>query len=353
MVRARNSTSRHRQPNDAPCRCSTAFINVFSKLANPRSRAVTRSGWRRIRGEHHKPDLAVGNEVDGKMPGRFGLHWARNVAAGVTVIVGQRKWGRFRGTTACDVGTRESPPPRPPLRPRAQAAGNRDGSQMLAVGQARTFAQGTDLLRESVPSASATHPAPSDSNSSINLDRPRAANSSHARRSANHPNRPRRQRRIAPGIGSRGTASPLFASRMACDTGWSAPANEPGAAADDPAPANLVIFLSDNHNRALAGCYGHPKATTPTSTGSPRAACASPTPIRRARCAVRRAPRSRPAASHQTGYFDNAIVYDGRVASWMRRLRDQGHRSPRSASCTSGPRTTTTASAKSCCRCTS
>ena len=30
-----------------------------------------------------------------------------------------------------------------------------------------------------------------------------------------------------------------------------------------PAPANLLFFLSDNHNRALAGCYGHPIATTP------------------------------------------------------------------------------------------
>ncbi len=28
---------------------------------------------------------------------------------------------------------------------------------------------------------------------------------------------------------------------------------------------------------------------------------------------------------HQTGYWDNAITYDGRMTSWMRRLRDQGH----------------------------
>jgi choline-sulfatase len=27
------------------------------------------------------------------------------------------------------------------------------------------------------------------------------------------------------------------------------------------APANLLFLLSDNHNRALAGCEGHPKAT--------------------------------------------------------------------------------------------
>jgi choline-sulfatase len=29
------------------------------------------------------------------------------------------------------------------------------------------------------------------------------------------------------------------------------------------APTNLLILLSDNHSRALAGCYGDPQATTP------------------------------------------------------------------------------------------
>jgi choline-sulfatase len=28
-------------------------------------------------------------------------------------------------------------------------------------------------------------------------------------------------------------------------------------------PCNLLFLLSDNHNRALAGCYGHRQATTP------------------------------------------------------------------------------------------
>jgi hypothetical protein len=29
------------------------------------------------------------------------------------------------------------------------------------------------------------------------------------------------------------------------------------------APSNPLILLSDNHSRALAGCYGQPQATTP------------------------------------------------------------------------------------------
>ena len=35
------------------------------------------------------------------------------------------------------------------------------------------------------------------------------------------------------------------------------------ASPSNPAPANMLVLLSDNHNRALSGCYGHPKATTP------------------------------------------------------------------------------------------
>ena len=28
---------------------------------------------------------------------------------------------------------------------------------------------------------------------------------------------------------------------------------------------------------------------------------------------------------HETGYWDNALAYDGRIPSWMHRLRGQGH----------------------------
>jgi choline-sulfatase len=93
-----------------------------------------------------------------------------------------------------------------------------------------------------------------------------------------------------------------------------------------PAPANLLFLLSDNHNRALAGCYGHPQATTPNldriaARGVRFANAYSASPL----CCPARAALATGRFPHQTGYWDNAIVYDGRVPSWMHRLRAQGH----------------------------
>jgi choline-sulfatase len=92
------------------------------------------------------------------------------------------------------------------------------------------------------------------------------------------------------------------------------------------APTNLVIFLSDNHNRALAGCYGQPQATTPNldriaARGVRFTDAYSASPL----CCPARAALATGRFPHQTGYWDNAIVYDGRVPSWMHRLRAQGH----------------------------
>jgi choline-sulfatase len=93
-----------------------------------------------------------------------------------------------------------------------------------------------------------------------------------------------------------------------------------------PAPANLLFFLSDNHNRALAGCYGHAMATTPNldriaASGARFANAYSASPL----CCPARAALATGRFPHQTGFFDNAIVYDGSVPSWMHRLRAQGH----------------------------
>jgi choline-sulfatase len=93
------------------------------------------------------------------------------------------------------------------------------------------------------------------------------------------------------------------------------------------APANLLVLLSDNHNRALMGAYGHPQATTPNldriaAAGARFENAYAASPL----CCPSRAAIATGRFPHQTGYVDNAIVYDGRVTSWMRRLRDQGHR---------------------------
>ncbi|MEZ5864020.1 MAG: sulfatase-like hydrolase/transferase [Geminicoccaceae bacterium] len=91
-------------------------------------------------------------------------------------------------------------------------------------------------------------------------------------------------------------------------------------------PKNLLFILSDNHNRAFSGAYGHPQAVTPNLDGLATrgvvfdAAYAS-SPL----CCPSRAALATGRFPHQTGYWDNAITYDGRVTSWMRRLRDQGH----------------------------
>ncbi len=92
-------------------------------------------------------------------------------------------------------------------------------------------------------------------------------------------------------------------------------------------PRNLVFFLSDNHTRDVAGCYGHPLVRTPNldrlaeeGVRFDNASCASPL------CCPARASLATGLYPHQTGYWDNAIVYDGKIESWMHRLRAQGHR---------------------------
>ncbi len=93
-----------------------------------------------------------------------------------------------------------------------------------------------------------------------------------------------------------------------------------------PEPRNLLFILSDNHNRAFSGFGGHPQAVTPhldalaaRGVVFENAYAASPL------CCPSRAALATGRYPHQTGYWDNAITYDGRVPSWMHRLRDRGH----------------------------
>jgi choline-sulfatase len=89
---------------------------------------------------------------------------------------------------------------------------------------------------------------------------------------------------------------------------------------------NLIIFLSDNHNRDFLGAAGHPMVRTPNLDGIARrgvrfsnAYCASPL------CCPSRAAIATGRFPHQTGYWDNALAYDGRVPTWHHRIRDAGH----------------------------
>jgi choline-sulfatase len=92
-------------------------------------------------------------------------------------------------------------------------------------------------------------------------------------------------------------------------------------------PANLVLILSDEHNKRIAGCYGHPMVQTPNldrlaARGTRFSSAYTNCPI----CVPARAALATGQYVHRIRYWDNAIAYDGRVPSWGHRLRDQGYR---------------------------
>lgn len=91
-------------------------------------------------------------------------------------------------------------------------------------------------------------------------------------------------------------------------------------------PQNLVLFITDNHARALVGAMGHPTIKTPNldriaSNGAmfTNAYCASPL------CCPSRASIATGRFPHQTGFWDNALAYDGTIPTWHHRIREQGH----------------------------
>ncbi len=92
-----------------------------------------------------------------------------------------------------------------------------------------------------------------------------------------------------------------------------------------PSPKNLIFFQSDNHSRLYLGCYGNNTVQTPNLDKlASRGVVFQNAYAASALCCPARAAIACGRYPHQTGYWDNAIVYDGRVPSWMRRVRDQG-----------------------------
>jgi choline-sulfatase len=90
---------------------------------------------------------------------------------------------------------------------------------------------------------------------------------------------------------------------------------------------NLLIIMSDQHNRSMMGCYGHPLIRTPNldrlaARGTRFTSCWTPSPV----CIPARAAFATGKYIHQIGFWDNADPYDGSVPSWHHRLRDAGHR---------------------------
>lgn len=92
-------------------------------------------------------------------------------------------------------------------------------------------------------------------------------------------------------------------------------------------PTNLIFIMSDEHNKRVLGCYGHPMIKTPNfdrlaTQGTRFTNAYTNCPI----CVPARASFATGRYVHDTGYWDNAIAYDGRVPSWGHRLMAQGHR---------------------------
>ncbi len=91
------------------------------------------------------------------------------------------------------------------------------------------------------------------------------------------------------------------------------------------APKNLLILLSDEHQRDVTGAYGNPLIRTPNmdalaARGTLFTDAYTPCPI----CVPARAAIATGRHVHQTRAWDNAMPYHGEIPSWHHRLRDNG-----------------------------
>jgi len=90
---------------------------------------------------------------------------------------------------------------------------------------------------------------------------------------------------------------------------------------------NLVVILSDEHNKRVTGCYGHPLIRTPNldrlaARGTRFTSAYTNCPI----CVPARASFATGQYVHKHRCWDNAIAYSGTPPSWGHRLMEQGHR---------------------------
>ena len=92
-------------------------------------------------------------------------------------------------------------------------------------------------------------------------------------------------------------------------------------------PTNLLFIMSDEHNRRILGCDGHPMIRTPNLDGLAArgtrftdAYCNCPI------CVPSRASFATGRYVHEIRNWDNATPYTGTVPSWGHRLSRNGHR---------------------------
>ena len=91
--------------------------------------------------------------------------------------------------------------------------------------------------------------------------------------------------------------------------------------------SNVLVLMSDQHNPKILGCGGDPLVQTPNfdalaaaGTRFDNAYCASPI------CVPSRAAFATGRWVLETGYWDNAIAYDGAVEGWAHQLQRAGRR---------------------------
>lgn len=92
-------------------------------------------------------------------------------------------------------------------------------------------------------------------------------------------------------------------------------------------PSNLLLIITDEHQRGVAGCYGNAKAITPNLDALARRGLVfdnayTPSPI----CVPARGALAAGDWVNRLGYWDNAIAFHGEVPSWHARIRDTGHK---------------------------
>jgi len=95
---------------------------------------------------------------------------------------------------------------------------------------------------------------------------------------------------------------------------------------DSMRPRNVLILCSDEHARAVTGCYGHPVVKTPAidrlaALGTRFDAAITPSPI----CIPARASIATGLQVHEHRCWSSAEPWHGEPESWMHRLRDRGH----------------------------
>lgn len=92
-------------------------------------------------------------------------------------------------------------------------------------------------------------------------------------------------------------------------------------------PTNLLIIMSDEHNRRVLGCHGDDLVKTPNmdalaARGTRFSDAYTNCPI----CVPARASFATGRYVHQIRYWDNGHPYDGDIPGWGHRLMADGHR---------------------------